>query len=581
MAEMNAVVTLSLKDKLTSSIRKVVKVVDTLKREIKGVGDKSRQANIGKPFDDARKKSEHLRNEITRLKTSLSTLKGHAQTLFGRAGIAGMIFGGVKATALAAGIPMVATAAMFEKYSMILKRNTKSKADYEAAKAEILKYEAATPYNLEEVTMAYVKLKQAKINPMSSGILQAAGDAAAANGTDLMQAIEAIMDARTKEFERLKAYQITTSQSKGKATFSYTGEDGQQKELTANLNNQLELTQAIQKIWNEKFKGTTDDLAKGWGGITSSLESMGQKFQLMVMDSGPFARFKTMLENILTQLQTWESDGTLKRFAEVVGQYISDTFDQLVPIVKAAWDGLKGVAEAIDKVATAVGGYKNLGYFALGLWLMVPALKAIVAAKEAYAILAGIEAVALGGAAGGLLKLAGGITAIVAALLALEQISPTIFDKLENLRPVTDQPRQSLQEQFGNDPNQMITGKIGGAAGKVINEHIKSWFNRPLARSPWNNKSKNDGRDGARAFGGSMYSGGTYLTGERGPELITAKRFGAVTPLGKLGKGKGDVTVNVTGNNFYGSKGSNPAKTIADDVLKALRGALHDGVYVQ
>jgi len=51
---------------------------------------------------------------------------------------------------------------------------------------------------------------------------------------------------------------------------------------------------------------------------------------------------------------------------------------------------------------------------------------------------------------------------------------------------------------------------------------------------------------GARAAGGPVMSGGTYLVGERGPELFTPGTSGSITPNNALGGGA-NITVNVNG----------------------------------
>jgi len=51
---------------------------------------------------------------------------------------------------------------------------------------------------------------------------------------------------------------------------------------------------------------------------------------------------------------------------------------------------------------------------------------------------------------------------------------------------------------------------------------------------------------GARAAGGPVMSGGTYLVGERGPELFTPGTSGSITPNSALG-GNANITVNVNG----------------------------------
>ena len=48
---------------------------------------------------------------------------------------------------------------------------------------------------------------------------------------------------------------------------------------------------------------------------------------------------------------------------------------------------------------------------------------------------------------------------------------------------------------------------------------------------------------GAKARGGSVRAGGSYLVGERGPELFTPKSSGMITANKKLGGG--DNTTNI------------------------------------
>ena len=50
---------------------------------------------------------------------------------------------------------------------------------------------------------------------------------------------------------------------------------------------------------------------------------------------------------------------------------------------------------------------------------------------------------------------------------------------------------------------------------------------------------------GARALGGPVAPGGSYLVGERGPELFTPGASGMITPNGAMGGNT--ITVNVNG----------------------------------
>lgn len=96
---------------------------------------------------------------------------------------------------------------------------------------------------------------------------------------------------------------------------------------------------------------------------------------------------------------------------------------------------------------------------------------------------------------------------------ALQDISKLIFQMMV-IRP--------LFGGFGLDFGKSL---IGGALTKVF--HLPT----PVA--------------GARADGGPVGAGSTYLVGERGPELFTPSRSGSITPNHALGAGAPHVTVNL------------------------------------
>jgi hypothetical protein len=54
------------------------------------------------------------------------------------------------------------------------------------------------------------------------------------------------------------------------------------------------------------------------------------------------------------------------------------------------------------------------------------------------------------------------------------------------------------------------------------------------------------GISGTRANGGPVMGGGTYIVGERGPELFTPGTSGTITPNNAMG-GSTSITVNVNG----------------------------------
>lgn len=82
--------------------------------------------------------------------------------------------------------------------------------------------------------------------------------------------------------------------------------------------------------------------------------------------------------------------------------------------------------------------------------------------------------------------------------------------------------------------------------------------------------------DGARAKGGPVSAGKTYLVGEKGPEPITPTRSGYVHPTGSGGGiSLGGVTVNMT--NHFGEAPKNAAQ-FAQDVSSRMERALGDAL---
>jgi TP901 family phage tail tape measure protein len=79
----------------------------------------------------------------------------------------------------------------------------------------------------------------------------------------------------------------------------------------------------------------------------------------------------------------------------------------------------------------------------------------------------------------------------------------------------------------------------------------------------------------ARARGGPITRGATYLTGENGPELITASRNSYVHPTGQGGGRAGDINLSV--NMTVNGGGSDPER-IAQDVMRRFEVAVGESL---
>ncbi len=492
-----------------------------------------------------------------------------------------------------------------------------------------------------------------------------------------MSAVEAIKDAMTGENERLKQYGIRTSTNSKKGTVDYywIDKNGKQKQFRANLLDQKQLVETISMIMKDKFGGATDDLAKGWSGIMSSISSMKDKFELMTMNGGAFEKIKLQLKGFLDQLSIWEKDGTMKAFADTFGNNLTEVLNALIPAAKGAWDGIKQLARVVQRLSEIAGGYENLGLFAFGIYLLSKSMGLVIAVKSVVGILGSVAALGTGGAAGGLLKVAGGIGAIAAALALVEQYTPNMLAYLDGIDPVgpTNRDRQGTDKKkyqhdnpfaanwapvgqelvdrgvevagnyikqqyasldsgfqawtasirakvatFGSELMAVVKSGLGslfdvgsewmaslwqGMMSQVtqmvawasgIGSQIRAALGSIVGGGPVAGASSRADAfrsvrvkaapvaavtaGGPRALGGSVYSGGTHLVSEYGPELMTAKRYGHVTPNHKLKSG-GDTHISLGGIVINGDANERTLSKLADMLSARLRSSLHDGAY--
>ncbi|NHM19635.1 phage tail tape measure protein [Tritonibacter mobilis] len=130
-----------------------------------------------------------------------------------------------------------------------------------------------------------------------------------------------------------------------------------------------------------------------------------------------------------------------------------------------------------------------------------------------------------------------------------------------------------------------IPSRIVEAIGNIDLTNIIRWPSMPAwlgggAEAPAVAVDEFSGIDGTRAAGGPISRGGTYLVGERGPELITANRNGYVNPAGSMG-GAGPVEVSVNAPITI-TGGSADPQQLAAEITRQLRDQIREafrGVY--
>lgn len=159
--------------------------------------------------------------------------------------------------------------------------------DVDTAKAkfqDLSAFAAQTPFEFPELLDATVKLKAYGIE--AGDYLKILGDTASGMGKSLNDTVEALADAQTGEFERLKEFGIkaleitkknaeqlgVSAEQAGQTALTYTDKYGKQQVAVVDRNNREMITSTITGIWNEKYAGAMEQRSKTMSGMLSTLK---------------------------------------------------------------------------------------------------------------------------------------------------------------------------------------------------------------------------------------------------------------------------------------------------------------------
>ncbi|MGL5306317.1 MAG: tape measure protein [Aeromonas veronii] len=245
----------------------------------------------------------------------------------------------------------VNTTATFERFESVLRVVEGSSEKARASMDWVTGFASTTPYELAEVTDAFVKLKAYGIDPQS-GALKAAGDAAAALGKPLTQAVEAMADAMTGENERLKEFGITSETRGNKIRYSWQ-QNGKTMTAVVNKNSKEQIQSTLMSIWNGRYAGAMDERSKTWEGMVSNMGDSWTVFQKDVMEkSGAFNLLKGQLGDLLGQLDKMKETGEYDALVQTVGTNLVDAFKGVGDAVQDIQAFGEGVVDVYTRVAS-------------------------------------------------------------------------------------------------------------------------------------------------------------------------------------------------------------------------------------
>ena len=208
---------------------------------------------------------------------------------------------------------LINTQRTFDKLNAGLITATGSAEGAAAAFDSLQKFAKETPYGLEQSIQAFIKLKNLGLDP-SEAALMSYGNTAAAMGKDLDQMIEAVADATTGEFERLKEFGIKASQENGKVSLLFKGQ-------TITIKNSAkEIEKYLLRLGNVDFASASTNRMKTLDGSILNLEDTIDSLFLKVSQSGIGDAIKSGVDGTSESLETLGDNlDTVGDIALVVG----------------------------------------------------------------------------------------------------------------------------------------------------------------------------------------------------------------------------------------------------------------------
>ena len=209
-----------------------------------------------------------------------------------------------------------------------------------------------TPFTLAESVNGFAKLTNLGLNPSREAMVSFANTSAAMGGS-LEQMIEAVADATTFEFERLKEFGIKSSQEGDKVKFTFRG-------VTTEINKSAsEVSEYLENIGNTVFAGAAIEQTKTLKGSISNLE---QAYGNLAITSGELSGANDVFSKSNNDLAAAISDPDFQKgmanlataFAKIKASLIGLSTDAFTAFIKNITStDIEAIAETEKRIVMA------------------------------------------------------------------------------------------------------------------------------------------------------------------------------------------------------------------------------------
>lgn len=242
------------------------------------------------------------------------------------------------------------TTVEFQKMEAVLTTALGSNSAAKAAMDQIVNFASSTPFQVNELTDSFVKLANRGFVPTMDQMRQM-GDLASSVGKSFDQLTEAILDAQTGEFERLKEFGVKASAQGDVVQFTFKG-------ITTEVaKSDKAIQEYILSLGNlEGVSGSMEAIAATTGGAISNLEdNITQLFKNIGDSSSGFINwFVKDLNNVISSLRNMGEIIELMNPFKTISESSDDAREYLLRVNDSTNDltrTVKDVASEFDSLS--------------------------------------------------------------------------------------------------------------------------------------------------------------------------------------------------------------------------------------
>ena len=349
---------------------------------------------------------------------------------------------------------IVATNKEFEMLSGSLKTVTGSVQGAKEAFVMIEQFALDTPYQLEEIVQAFIRLKALGITPTAE-VLTSYGNTASAFGKNIMDFTEAVSNAVMFNFRSLRTFGIMATTEGDKVRFTFQG-------ITTEVaKNATAIEGYLRQIGSVKFAGAMAEQMDTMGGAMSNLEDTFSKIARSIGENGLNKAIKEVVQNFNNLLEGSTSAArrigeTLAKAVQLAGKaflFLAQNIEPIITLLTVrlgaativkTWTLLQGAVLSLNAALMGTGPAAAAATLGIKMMWQVSKLAAVqmYATVAAANLLKGALAL-LGGPAGVVLLLSYGLYKLVDSHNVAKRAAN---DHAETLQKLKDQMAETTKE---------------------------------------------------------------------------------------------------------------------------------------